>query len=40
MPCDAVVENAGEGTDAVFSSVNYILTANVETLVLQGWRQR
>ena len=29
---DAVVENLGEGTDAVFASVNYTLTANVEAL--------
>src|SRR5262245_15072113 len=35
-PGDTVVENAGEGTDAVFSTVNYVLAANVETLVLQG----
>ena len=28
---DAVVENAGEGTDAVFSTANYGLAANVET---------
>jgi Ca2+-binding RTX toxin-like protein len=33
---DAVVENPGEGNDAVFASINYGLTANVETLVLQG----
>src|SRR5262249_36355841 len=33
---DAVIENVGQGTDAVFASVNYGLTANVETLVLQG----
>ena len=33
---DAVIESAGQGTDAVFASVNYALTANVETLVLQG----
>ena len=33
---DAVIENAGQGSDAVFASVNYGLTANVETLVLQG----
>ena len=33
---DVVVENSGEGADAVFSSVHYVLTANVETLVLQG----
>ena len=29
-------ENANEGTDAVFATVNYTLTANVEALVLQG----
>ena len=33
---DAVNESAGQGNDAVFASVNYALTANVETLVLQG----
>ena len=33
---DVVIENAGEGTDTVFASVNYGLTANVENLVLQG----
>jgi trimeric autotransporter adhesin len=33
---DAVVENAGQGNDAVFASVNYGLSTNVETLVLQG----
>ena len=33
---DAVIESAGQGNDAVFASVNYGLTANVETLVLQG----
>ena len=33
---DAVVENAGAGADAVFSTVNYTLNAEVETLVLQG----
>jgi Ca2+-binding RTX toxin-like protein len=33
---DAVVESAGQGTDAAFASINYGLTANVETLVLQG----
>ena len=33
---DAVIENAGQGTDAVFASANYGLTANVETLVMQG----
>ena len=33
---DLVVENVNEGTDAVFSTVGYSLTANVEALVLQG----
>src|SRR5262245_2949363 len=33
---DVVVENPGEGNDAVFASVDYALTPNVETLVLQG----
>jgi Ca2+-binding RTX toxin-like protein len=33
---DMVFENANEGSDAVFATVGYALTANVETLVLQG----
>jgi Ca2+-binding RTX toxin-like protein len=33
---DVVFENAGEGNDAVFSTAHYRLSANVETLVLQG----
>jgi trimeric autotransporter adhesin len=33
---DVVIENAGEGTDAVFSTAHFALAANVETLVLQG----
>jgi len=33
---DVVFENANEGTDSVFASVNYTLPANVEALVLQG----
>jgi Ca2+-binding RTX toxin-like protein len=33
---DAVFESTGAGTDAVFATVSYTLTANVETLVLQG----
>ena len=33
---DLVIENLSDGTDAVFSTINYTLTANVETLVLQG----
>ena len=33
---DQVVENASAGTDAVFTTVHFILPANVETLVLQG----
>jgi endoglucanase len=33
---DTVFEYVNEGTDAVFATVSYILTSNVETLVLQG----
>ena len=33
---DLVFENLNEGTDAVFATVNQTLSANVETLVLQG----
>ncbi len=33
---DGVIENASEGTDAVFSTAHFGLSANVETLVLQG----
>ena len=33
---DRVIENLNDGTDAVFSTIDYTLTANVETLVLQG----
>src|SRR5262249_56682088 len=33
---DLVTENANEGNDTVFATVNYTLTANVEALVLQG----
>jgi serralysin len=33
---DLVFENAGEGNDTVFASINYTLTANVENLILQG----
>ena len=33
---DMVFENVGEGTDAVFAAVDYTLSANVDTLVLQG----
>jgi microcystin-dependent protein len=33
---DVVIENPGEGTDAVFSTAHFALPANVETLVLQG----
>jgi Ca2+-binding RTX toxin-like protein len=35
-PGDIVFENANEGADAVFTTVSYTLTANVEALVLQG----
>jgi trimeric autotransporter adhesin len=35
-PGDIVFESANNGTDAVFATINYTLTANVETLVLQG----
>jgi endoglucanase len=35
-PSDAVIENANEGTDVVFSTANFRLPANVEALVLQG----
>ena len=33
---DAVIEGPGQGNDTVFASVNYGLTPEVETLVLQG----
>ena len=33
---DVVTENANEGSDTVYTSANYRLLANVETLVLQG----
>jgi len=33
---DQVVEQAGEGTDTVHTSVDYTLTANVENLILVG----
>jgi Ca2+-binding RTX toxin-like protein len=35
-PGDRVIENLGEGTDAIFSTVSRVLETNVETLVLQG----
>src|SRR5262249_15020397 len=33
---DKVIENAGQGNDAVFSTVSFTLTPDVEVLVLQG----
>ena len=33
---DVVVENAGEGIDAVYASASHALAANVENLYLQG----
>ena len=33
---DQVAENAGEGNDTLYTSVNYTLPANVEVMVLQG----
>ena len=33
---DVTIENAGAGTDAVFSTAHFALSANVETLALQG----
>ena len=35
-PGDFVFENANEGADAVFATLGYTLTADVEALVLQG----
>lgn len=35
-PGDVVIEQAGEGVDTIYSSVNYALPANVENLVLTG----
>ena len=37
---DLVVENAGQGTDSVGSSVNYTLVTNVENLMLLGAARR
>ena len=33
---DSVIENANEGIDTVYSTIDYTLTDNVENLVLQG----
>ncbi len=33
---DAIVENAGEGTDTVLSSADYTLSGNIENLILTG----
>jgi Ca2+-binding RTX toxin-like protein len=33
---DGVIENVGEGADVVFATAHFALSANVETLVLQG----
>ena len=33
---DRVMENAGEGSDAIFTTTHFVLSANVETLVQQG----
>ena len=33
---DAVIENAGQGTDTVYSTAHLRLAANVENLILQG----
>jgi Ca2+-binding RTX toxin-like protein len=33
---DTITESSGEGTDTVYSTVNYTLAANLENLVLQG----
>ena len=33
---DVVIENAGEGSDTLYTSVNYTLGANVEVMVIQG----
>jgi Ca2+-binding RTX toxin-like protein len=33
---DAVFENAGEGTDTVYSTAHFRLSENVENLILQG----
>jgi Ca2+-binding RTX toxin-like protein len=35
-PGDAVVENAGQGADTVYSTAHFRLSANVENLLLQG----
>ena len=37
---DVVIENAGEGTDTVRSTISYVLGDNVENLLLQGTAYR
>ena len=33
---DQIIENAGEGNDTVFATVNFRLSANIDNLILQG----
>src|SRR5262245_58264913 len=36
VPSDVVIENPNEGFDTVIATIDYILPANVERLILQG----